>query len=412
MATTAYGVAFAGFSLWPGENHIGKVNMQTAATNRFLLTSSSSLKRSNLQNVIKLGGFYQQIFTLAKDAYKSDALCNLGNNLIAVAEHAYTLREMNTVEEVAELTMALPLPRDYERAAQYYKALCVGRRGDVSEAVSLLESVADDAPPHYRARALQSIGTILLWKTPDKQTASKMFAEACYFAHRHAGDVFTVVNSRWMLAVIKSMEGDHLGSLDDLESLFPLIRTVALRHPMTYYGYLNSLAVELGEVGRIEEAFNASHIALSSPYGAALFELRETRKELLLKARRASRSKVSLSQTTSATQNVVSLPAPQQTLGGGLTPYETPIPQQARVLRFRDYMKMAKEVNDARDSNSALQAPVIAREAKLEDLRRMTTRQKLLRIMDLMSDDRITDDQLLNVLLILEDVFPEQSRGN
>ena len=220
-----------GFSLWPGENHIGKVNMQTAATNRFLLTSSSSLKRSNLQNVIKLGGFYQQIFMLAKDAYKSDALCNIGNNLIAVAEHAYTLREMNTVEEVAELTMALPLPRDYERAAQYYKALCVGRRGDVPEAVSLLERVAEDAPPHYRARALQSIGTVLLWNTPDKQTASKMFAEACYFASRHAGDVFTVVNSRWMLAVIKSMEGDHQGSLDDLESLFPLVRAVALRHP-------------------------------------------------------------------------------------------------------------------------------------------------------------------------------------
>ena len=82
------------------------------------------------------------------------------------------------------------------------------------------------------------------------------------------------------------------------------------------------------------------------------------------------------------------------------------------MLRFRDYMKMAKEVNDARDSSSGLQAPVIAREARLEDLRRMTTRQKLLRIMDLMSDDKITDDQLLNVLLILENVFPEQRRGN
>lgn len=385
--------------------------MQTAATNRFLLTSSSSLKRSNLKNVIKQGGFYQQIFRLAKDAYKTDALCNIGNSLLAVAEHAYTLREMNTVEEVAELTTALPLPRGYERAAQYYKALCVRSRGEIAEAVSLLERVAEDAPPYYRARAMQSIGTVLVWNTPDKQTASKVLTEACYFARRHAGDVFTLVNSRWVLAVIKSFEGDHQGALDDLESLFPLVRAVAMTHPLTYYGFMNSLAVEMGEVGRLEEALNASRIALSSPFGGAYFEWSETRNELLLKARRSSKSKIAISRTVASPENVVSLPAPQQNLGG-LTKYETPFPQQARVLRFRGYMTMAKEVNDARDSSSGLQTSAIAREAKLEDLRRMTTRQKLLRIMELMSDDKITDDQLLNVLLILEDVFPEQRRGN
>jgi len=237
--------------------------------------------------------------------------------------------------------------------------------------------------------------------------------EAFYVAQKHARDPFTGVKARMMLAVIKSTEGDHQGALDDLESFFPLARAISLQHPQLYYEYLNSLAVELGEVGRFNEAFNTLNLPLSSSFAGAYFEWRETQNELMLKSRRSSKSMIAFSQAISSTQNVVSLPAPQQILGGGLTKYETPpIPQQARVLRFRDYMKMAKEVNDARDSSSGLQAPVIAREAKLEDLRRMTTRQKLLRIMDLMSDDKITDDQLLNVLLILEDVFPEQRRGN
>jgi len=382
--------------------------MQTAATNRFLLTSSSSPKRFNLQNLVKLGGFYQQIILLAKDAYKRDALCNLGNNLIAVAEHAYTLREMNTVEDVVHLAASLPVPDEHKRAARFYKAVCASRRGEISQAITLLEGVADEGPIHYRARALQSIGTILLWNTDDKESASRMFTEACYFARKHAEDIFTVLNSRRMLAVMKSMEGDHQGALTDLESLFPLVRVVALRHPQTYYDYVNSLAVEMGELGRFEEAFNASRIALSSPFAGAYFEWRETNNDLMLKAGRASRSKVAFSHTIPSTQNVVSLPAPQQTIGGSLTKYETNITQQARVLRFQDYIKMAKEVKDARDSSSSLQAPVGAREARLEDLRRMTTRQKLLRIMDLMSDDKITDNQLLNVLLILEDIFPEQ----
>lgn len=385
--------------------------MQTAATNRFLLTSSSSLKRSNSQNLFSLGGFYQQIFILAKEAYKRDNLCNLGNNLIALAEHAYTLRQMNTVEEVVKLSQDLPLPDKYKSAVEFYKAVCATRKGETAEGLLLLERVAENGPVQYRARALQSIGTILLWHTGDKESASRMLSEAVYVAHKHTNDLFTAVNARRMLAVVKSAEGDHHGALADLESLMPLVRAVALQHPQVYYDYLNSLAVEMGEVGRFDEAFNALNIALSSSFAGVYFEWRETKNDLTLKARRSYRSRISFSQFISPIQNVVSLPAPQQTLSG-LTSYEGSKPRQARVLRFQDYMKMAKEVNDAKDNSPGLQAHGQAKEARREDLKRMTTRQKLLRIMDLMSDDKITDDQLLNVLLILEDIFPEQRLGN
>ena len=71
-------------------------------------------------------------------------------------------------------------------------------------------------------------------------------------------------------------------------------------------------------------------------------------------------------------------------------------------MKFRDYIKLAREVNYAAEGSASLQAPARSPATRLEDLKRMTTRQKLLRIMDLMSDDKITDEQLLEVLLILE----------
>ena len=390
--------------------------MQTAATNSFLLTSSSSLKRSGLQHLISLGGFYQQISILAKEAYNRDALYNLGNDFIALTEHAYILRQMNTVEEAVNLVQTSPLPDDYKRAAEFYKAVCAGRKGEITKAVSLFEGVAENAPVQYRARALASIGTILLWNNADTGSAIKFFNEACYVAHKHAGDLNTLVNTQRMIAVVKSMDGDHEAALADLESLFPMVRAVAVHHPHTYYDYLNSLAVEMSETGRFEEALNASHIALSSPFGNSYFEWRETQAEILMKARSSSRSVVATGrinqpaqvQINSQTQNVVSLPAPQQPLSDGFAKYEAPIPQRARVLRFHDYMKMAKEVNYATESRVGLQTSAGTQGTRLEVLKRMTTRQKLLRIMDLMSDDKITDEQLVEILLILEGFAQEQ----
>ena len=403
-------------SLGASDNHIGQVNMQTAATNSFLLTSSSSLKRFGLQHVISLGGFYQQISQLAKEAHNRDALRTLGNDFIALTEHVYILRRMNTVEELVNLVQASPLPDDYKRTAEFYKAVCAGRKGETAKAVSLFEGAAENAPVQYRARALASLGTISLWNTADTGSAIKFFNEASYVAHKHAGDLNTLVNTQRMIAVVKSMNGDHEAALADLESLFPMVRAAALRHPHTYYDYLNSLAVEMGETGRFEEALNASHIALSSPFGNSYFEWRETQADILMKARRSSRSVVAAgrintpaqAQINSPTQNVVSLPPPQQPLSDGFAKYEAPIPQRARVLRFHDYLKMAKEVNYATESRVGPQPPAVTQGTRLEVLKRMTTRQKLLRIMDLMSDDKITDEQLLEVLMILEGFAQER----
>ena len=65
------------------------------------------------------------------------------------------------------------------------------------------------------------------------------------------------------------MEGDHKGALRYLESIYPLARMAGSLQPYTYYDYLNTLAVEMSEVGRIEEAHGASEVAVKLSFDSA-----------------------------------------------------------------------------------------------------------------------------------------------
>ena len=81
-------------------------------------------------------------------------------------------------------------------------------------------------------------------------------------------------------ALVSNEYCDHKQALADLERLFPMVRALSKYYPAFYYEFLNSLAVELGEVGRINEAEAASAIALASPFASAYPEFAETRDEL------------------------------------------------------------------------------------------------------------------------------------
>jgi hypothetical protein len=79
------------------------------------------------------------------------------------------------------------------------------------------------------------------------------------------------------IAVVKAKEGYYKQALEDLERLIPMLRYAK---PHVYFDILNSYAVELGVVGRIEEAKNVCNIVLASPYAFAYPEWHETAKEL------------------------------------------------------------------------------------------------------------------------------------
>lgn len=215
----------------------------------------------------------------------------LGEQLAIIARHAYLAKKMDAVEQASQLMLALPIADQLEGIAKYYQALCTWRRGDISDARRSLEGVAEESTPQYRARALQIIG--LTHHDRGELDAALAFYIAAGKASLNC-DFLTHVESHRMMAVIRSCHGDHSQALAHLEKLFPSVRAAAKASPVLYYDYLNSLAVELGEVGRLEEAQAALSVSLASPFAPAYQEWSETRDEIAAKRKAASRSVVAI----------------------------------------------------------------------------------------------------------------------
>jgi len=311
------------------------------------------------------------------------------------------------------MLMALPLPRQYEAAGRYYEALYVQRFGCgyLEEAAHLLERVADDAPLPYKMRAIQSLGANSIHRR-DYHSALRLYREADKFSKRlgdrdHVGTVRTQKD----VAIIASLEDNHRGALALLENLFPLAHHIRSSQPHVYYDYMNSLAVELGEVGRLEEAKNVSRIVLASPFAPAYPEWRETSDEIEIKGSRASRSVVGFTQTPEAS-NIVSLPASDSL--DLRTSIEPDVPgSPAIVLSMQQWKKkMTKQSNgDPQDNKPSKPKTDPEKQARIKELEELNERELLLMMMDKMGDERVSDDQLLRALIILEDLEPEKNQG-
>lgn len=138
--------------------------MQTAAKKNFALIENFSLDSEMLTGLPKANmqaAFYQQITSaIIKGIRTKEALTSLGQRLTTLAQHAYSSRQMDIVEQVSQVLMNLPLGREIRNIARYYQAFCIKRRGQFSEAKSLFERVADEGPIKYRARAMIALGSI------------------------------------------------------------------------------------------------------------------------------------------------------------------------------------------------------------------------------------------------------------
>ena len=120
--------------------------------------------------------------------------------------------------------------------------------------------------------------------------------------------------------------------------------------PHVYYDYMNSLAVELCEVGKLEDAKNVSQIVLASPFAPAYPEWRETSDEIALRGWRPSRSTVAVTQIPAVTQetteikNLVTLPTAWRDSPAPASPTEPQPP--ARVIKFPSRIPSMSEQND------------------------------------------------------------------
>ncbi|MEK6320704.1 MAG: hypothetical protein AABN33_03360 [Acidobacteriota bacterium] len=379
-----------------GEKHIGSATMQIATSNNLILTDFFSFKRlAELQRRDGHAGLYQGIAqTLIAGFHTKQALANLVTSLVSIADQAHTIRRLDVVGCVGQLLLSLPLPRQLETVGHYYQALSLNRGGlgDTLRAGRLFEKVADNASLHYRARAMLALGSNYV-VVGEHKTAMLFYPEVIRIAARDRSfDPLTLYIARRTAAAIRGMDGDHRGAVEDLERIFPLARIASSVQPNVYYDYMNTLAVELGDLGSLERARNASEIALTAPFAGAFPEWQQTFDEIEAKRARASRSVVPVRQHMEESDNLLRLPALERSASAGLADRH-PQGTQARVLNFQQWKTMFK-------ASSGL----LPEEVTPKHRRRMTTGEKLIRLMDLISQDETDDETIDRILEAVEQI--------
>jgi tetratricopeptide (TPR) repeat protein len=298
--------------------------MQTAAmTSRFLTGCSSKVGLADSEIMVSHGGLIQHLVVshLAQTVYSQETFLKLTYALIHFAEQAYTLRDLDALQEVSQVLMNLPVDAA-RQIGLYYRAIAINRRGQIDEGEALLETVANNAPITYRGRAIQTLGA----NHHDKgqlDEALRFQREALRVASdKKAQGLQTTLLAHLEISHFKSDTGDHKGALAILESLSPLVQIVSRQSALYFYFYHNELAVEFGELGRIAEAQEASEIALASPYAPAYPNWAETRLELEAKR-------------TSATPSVVAINrAPETELSPQPEPQRKPHRSRTRLSKW------------------------------------------------------------------------------
>lgn len=389
------------------------MNMQTAAKSSLIFTDVFSLERfADPRTAISYGEFYQLIrSSLIRSVCEEEILRGLGDRLTALAEYAHTFRDTHALNQISRLLVTLP--PDYEAVGRYYQALFLHQfgQGDVRQAGHLLEQVADKGPVRYRSKAMLSMGSIFA-RIGDNRSALSLYTEAGRFAScTNTSDAYSTLGAQKMAAVIVALEGNHRGAVALLEDLFPLAQTMRSVSLHVYYDYLNALAVELCEVGRLEEARNISQIVISSPFAPAYPEWSETNDEIALRGRRASRFVVAISQwnpenenqVTSDTGNLVQLIAARRPdIAETPDTVASPAKQRASVVNLLEWKN---EVNERR---SILKD----RQTRLKELKKLPTEDKIAEIWGRLGDEDVDDDLLCETLLLLEDYQPEENQGS
>lgn len=411
----ANGVGLLSLSPFEGDNHIGKANIKTVASNSLAFTVVSSFARlPQCERRVSHGGLYQWIAqTLIKGFQTNETVTGFANKLVAIADHAQILRRLDVVDRVGDFLLELPLPRQLERVGHFYQALRHNRRGqgDTTRSKALFERVADTAPPRFCARAVLALGTNSI-AIGDLGAAMWFYREALQILSiNQVFDPMTYYSAIRMTALVRSMKGDHRGALADLEKNLNMARIASSVHPFACYDYSNALAVELTQVGRLEEARSASRIALASPFAHAYPEWRETSEDIELKGRRASRSVVAFHHAVADAASIETPLVPGKLMRLPLREHTERVEagsqrrnEPGRVLSLEEWKsKMAKESNgDPEGTKPRRPKTTKQKQARLTELRNLDTYQMLQRLLRVIGDEGVTDDELRRALVILE----------
>ena len=297
----------------------------------------------------------------------------LGERIIHEAETAQAFRQTEKLEELGLILSNFPI-KEYQLAGQYYIGWCLNRKGKNTQ--GLFEKLIEESAT-YRPMALIELASSQARKA-NYDSSVTYYTEAL----KYSRTPYTVVLAERSIAAARGIEGDHTRAIKTLERISPLVRYC---HPVERYQYLNSLAVELVEVGRLEEAQNVCRITLASPFINAYPEWRETWQELALRGYK-SRSVVSVPKLPLKSNNVVPMPAN--------TNPSLPQKRGGKVLDLQAWIeKMVKEQNG---------------DDKIKNVDNMSEQDMVLELIGMLTGGEADEEQIRKLLKAALKIFSEK----
>ncbi|HWX42874.1 MAG TPA: hypothetical protein VN345_17130 [Blastocatellia bacterium] len=205
-------------------------------------------------------------------------LDSIASEAIELARRARLIRRPDVCERASALVLDVPASPSLQTVAEYYQAVSRQiRLADVAETREFLTRSAGRTASEYHPRIIVEIG-FTYDNEGDISEALRYYVEA----DRAAGtrDPLARTQALWNIAFLRSLEGDHRGAVEQMEALFPLVRSLSHIYPSIYSEYLNNLAVVLCQAGLVERAGQAVDAALTSPFAARFPEWHETKREI------------------------------------------------------------------------------------------------------------------------------------
>jgi tetratricopeptide (TPR) repeat protein len=300
----------------------------------------------------------------------------LGNRLVKLAEQAHAFRQFDKVAEIGQTLSNFSIGQ-YRAIGHYFLAVGLNSKGegDQDRARTLFESAVDCAPDIYKRKAILSLAAVSFNK--------REFDSALYFYREtiKTGLNLSALQAVAGISLLKSMEGRHGSALKDLENLYPLFRYAP---PGIHFDYLNSLAFELGEVGRKQEGRDIIRHVLASPFAFAYPEWKQTAKDL----KGSSRSFAVIDPPAYTPRSVLLMPATE------LSSVEIPSQsdESARVIDMRNW-KTRRGNKMSRD--------------KQKPKEEMNVRDRFLRIMEIYGSEETTDEQRYRIWEAVEKIASE-----
>ncbi|MGH9761745.1 MAG: tetratricopeptide repeat protein [Blastocatellia bacterium] len=169
------------------------------------------------------------------------------------------------------------------QVASYYRAYCLQAKGNVTGGRTLLSKVIGGISSHFKPRAILALATSF-FDAGEYAACREIYFEAARAAV--GADPLTESQAIRGTAIIAAIDGNHEQSLSILTNLVPVMRFLGDSYPADLYDHFNSIAIELGELGRVEEANRLIDQVLCSPFAKNSPHWLDTKLELASKPRR------------------------------------------------------------------------------------------------------------------------------